>query len=349
MNTVLWIACVIQVTMPLLMMAQTYSPSDYPLTELSNGVLRAKVYLPDAKKGFYRGTRFDWAGVMGSLEYKGHSYFGPFFEKFDPSVEDVEIGDPIKAGINSAASGPVEEFIRADGAALGYSEAKPGETFCKIGVGSLRKIDNSAYSSYTNYPIVDQGKRTTKSGADWIEFTQDVSCGSGYGYHYKKKIRFLGNEPAMLIEDELVNAGRKAIDTNVYDHNFLTIDHQNTGPSTVVTFPFSPHAKQDMVGLGEIRGSQLVFPKELRGSDTFYTELEGFGRDPSDYRIRVENLKTGAGVLITCDRPLVNLAVWAVRTIVAPEPYIAISIPPGKNYRWSYTYRFSVTEKPSQK
>jgi hypothetical protein len=26
---------------------------------------------------------------MESLEYKGHGYFGPFFEKFDPAVSDV--------------------------------------------------------------------------------------------------------------------------------------------------------------------------------------------------------------------------------------------------------------------
>jgi hypothetical protein len=51
--------------------------------------LRAKVYVPDGEKGFYRGIRFDWAGVMESLEYKGHGYFGPFFEKFDPAVSDV--------------------------------------------------------------------------------------------------------------------------------------------------------------------------------------------------------------------------------------------------------------------
>ena len=148
--------------------AQTYAGPSYPQREISNGSLRANVYLPDAEKGFYRGMRFDWAGVISSLEYKGHSYYGPFFEKFDPTVPDVVIGDPVVAGVNSAASGPVEEFIGKDGAALGYSDAKPGETFCKIGVGSLRKPDNDAYSSYRIYPIVDGGKRTVKSGRGWI-------------------------------------------------------------------------------------------------------------------------------------------------------------------------------------
>ena len=326
----------------LTMVGQTYVPQDYPQTELSNGILRAKIYLPDANKGFYRGTRFDWAGVIGSLEYKGHDYVRPFFEKFDTSVADVEIGDPIKAGINSAASGPVEEFIGADGTALGYAEAKPGESFCKIGVGALRKINNEAYSSYTNYPIVNSGKRVTKSGADWIEFTQELECGSGYAYRYTKTIRFLKNEPVMEIEHQLTNTGKRAIETQVYDHNFLSIDHQETGPSIVISFAFSPRATQDMGGLGQISGKQLLFPKDLRGSDTFYTELMGFGKDASDYEIRVENQKTGAGVLITGDRPLANVGLWAVRTVVAPEPYIAIQVPVGQEFGWTYRNRFYV-------
>ena len=32
----------------------------YPTLELANDELRVVLYLPDAKQGFYRGTRFDW-------------------------------------------------------------------------------------------------------------------------------------------------------------------------------------------------------------------------------------------------------------------------------------------------
>ena len=350
MRTSPWLRCLILALSVTPMAAQTYSPEDYPKVELSNGALRATVYLPDAKRGFYRGTRFDWAGVMGSLEYNGHSYYGPFFEKFDPSVEDVVIGNPVRAGINSAASGPVEEFIGADETALGYSDAKPGETFCKIGVGSLRKIDNAAYSSYTNYPIIDGGKRSMKSGPAWIEFGQAVRCGSGYAYEYRKTIRFIRNEPLMVIEHRLVNTGKKPINTDVYDHNFLSIDRVNTGPEVVLSVPFHPRATQDMGGLGEFRGNELWFPKELQGSDTFYTELAGFGPSADDYQIRVENRKTGAGVRIRADRPLVRFGIWAVRTVVAPEPYIRLSIPAGANAKWTYTYSFySAPSTPSPK
>jgi len=45
-----------------------------PTAEISNGQLRAKLYLPDAQRGFYRSTRFDWSGVITSLECKRHQF-----------------------------------------------------------------------------------------------------------------------------------------------------------------------------------------------------------------------------------------------------------------------------------
>jgi hypothetical protein len=329
------------------MQAQTY-PGTYPQKEISNGVLRAKVYSPDAKNGFYRGTRFDWAGVIGSIEYKGHQYFGPFFEKFNPGVPDVVIGNPIEAGINSAASGPVEEFTSGpDGTALGYTEAKPGEAFCKIGVGSLRKIDNAPYSSYTNYPILNGGKRTEKSGPDWIEFAQDLTCEWGYAYTYTKTIRLEKDDSAMTIEHLLVNTGKHAIETQVYDHNFLTMDSQATGPSISIQFAFTPQPTAALDKLAEVRGKQLFFPTDFKGSDTFYGEFKGFGSSAKDYEITVENQKSGAAVEIHGDQPLVYVGVWAVRTVVAPEPYIQIKVPVGEEFRWKYRYRFYV--KPLRK
>jgi hypothetical protein len=101
-----------------------------------------------------------------------------------------------------------------------------------------------------------------------------------------------------------------------------------------------------MGGLGEIRGKELLFPKNLQGSDTFYTELGGFGKQAADYEIRVENRKSGAGVLIRGDRPLVNLGIWAVRTVVAPEPYVELAVAPRDEATWKYTYQFYTVRNP---
>src|SRR5437879_460926 len=137
-----------------------------PQAEINNGVLKAQFYLPDARKGFYRGTRFDWSGVIGSLEYKGHRYYGPWFTKTDPTVIDfIYQGADIVAGPCSAITGPVEEFS-TDDKALGYDEAKPGGTFIKVGVGVLRKPrDGSNYNRYRLYEIVrSEERRVGKAG-----------------------------------------------------------------------------------------------------------------------------------------------------------------------------------------
>jgi hypothetical protein len=51
----------------------------------------------------------------------------------------------------------VEEFRTAD-SALNYAEAKPGETFVKIGVGVLKRPDEARYAFRNPYELLDGGK-----------------------------------------------------------------------------------------------------------------------------------------------------------------------------------------------
>src|SRR5580704_8860381 len=129
--------------------------ADYPQAEISNGLIHAKLYLPDATAGFYRSTRFDWSGVIASLEVGGHNYYGPWFTKQDATVRDFIYKDTdIVVSAESGSMGPADEFQTP----LGYDAASPGGTFVKIGVGVLRKADNSPYSAFKKYELVDPGK-----------------------------------------------------------------------------------------------------------------------------------------------------------------------------------------------
>ncbi len=87
--------------------ALAYASSAPPQWEIANKLVRVKLYLPDAVSGFYRGTRFDWSGVIADLQYAGHSYYGPWFTQTDPKVPDfVYRGSEIVAGPCSAITGP---------------------------------------------------------------------------------------------------------------------------------------------------------------------------------------------------------------------------------------------------
>ncbi len=317
-------------------------PATPPQTGISNGLLQVKVYLPDPQNGYYRGTRFDWAGVIKSLEYAGHNYYGPWFTKADPKVIDfIWAGDDIVAGPCSAITGPVEEFSTGE-KALGYDEAKAGGTFIKIGVGVLRKPDDGEYNAYQLYQIVDPGKRTVRTQSDSVQFTQELSDPAiGYGYRYTKTVRLAKGKPEMILEHKLENTGRRVIQTSVYDHNFLVLDGQTIGPDFVVRLPFdikTEHATDEQ--LLEIRRRDFTYRKALQGRDTVSAAFSGFGKTAADYKITIENRAVGAGMKIVGDRPLSHENLWSIRSVLAMEPFIDMSIEPGRAFTWKYTYSY---------
>jgi hypothetical protein len=291
--------------------------ADFPQATISNSTVTAKLMLPDAEKGSYQGTRFDWSGIIASLTWNGHEYFGQWYPKHDPKIHD-------------AITGPVEEFLSND-AGLGYSEAHPGEPFIRIGVGAVKKPDEKAYRRFATYEIVDSGKRTLRRGKDWIEFGQQITA-AGYAYDYRKTIRL--KKDGFTIEHALKNTGRNAIDTLVYNHNFFVIDNEVVGPDMEIRFPWNPVPDKPFQNGGEIQGQTVKYTKELQAGETVAADLSGFGA----YDVRIENRKAHAGVHITADSPLTKLYFWSIRTVACPEPYIRIQVAPHQETKWRINY-----------
>lgn len=312
--------------------------ADFPTAEIKNGQIRAQVYLPDAKNGFYRATRFDWSGVVYSLQYNGHDYYGRWFQATDATVHDfVYKGPDIVASPCTSMTGPADEF-----APLGWEEAKPGGTFIKIGVGVLRKPDEGKYDMFRLYDIVDSGKWSVKKSAESIEFTQDVGDStSGYGYSYYKSVRLANGIPEMVLEHSLRNTGARTIRTRVYNHNFLVLDGKPPGPGLVITVPFQiqtvrPPDKK----LAEIRGNQIAYSKTLEDEEVVSTSLGGFSDSPRDNDIRIENDRLGAGMRITGDRPLSSESLWSIRAVMAMEPFVSVVVEPAQEFTWKSTYTY---------
>jgi hypothetical protein len=299
------------------------------------------LYLPDAQHGYYRGTRFDWSGVIASLAYKGHNYYGPWYSRIDPRVHDFQYeGAEIVASTCSGIPGPVEEF-QTNHSALGWDEAAVGGTFIKIGVGVLRK-DRAEYDFVKRYEIVDPGKWSVRTHPDSVEFTQELTeSTTGYGYIYSKTVRLVAGKPEMVLEHRLKNTGRRAIQTSVYNHNFLVLDQQPPGPDFSLTLPFQIHSpKPPDKDLAEIRGNQVVYLKALANQEVVSTPMLGFRNGPKDNEVRIENSRVGAGMLIRGNRPLSHLNLWSIRSVLAVEPFIAMTIDPGSEFTWEVSYRY---------
>lgn len=309
------------------LMINAASAIDFPEVEISNGILHARLYLPDSEKGYYRGTRFDWSGVMPMLEYQGHSYSGQWFEKYAPTTHD-------------AIMGPVESF-----SPLGYDDAASGGAFVQIGVGALARADASPYSPFKYYKVLNPGSWKVNKSPDKVEFLHQLND-AAYSYSYKKIVQLVKGKPELVLTHILKNKGKRAIETDVYDHNFFLLDHARTGPGLVLKFPF-PLASEGARGFGElaaIQGNSIVLLRQLADGESIYAVLHGYGGESSDYDIRLENHNTGAGLRIRSDRPLSKLVCWGSVKTLCPEPYIHVKAEPGKTFTWRITYDFYSTK-----
>ena len=262
-------------TLLLLVLSLAAIAADYPEAQISNGILQVKLLLPDAQNGYYRGTRFDWSGAISSLQFKGHEYFGKWFDRYDPKIHD-------------AIQGPVEEFL-TNGMGLGYEEVKTGESFVKIGVGAVRKPEERAFRQFNTYDITDNGKWTIERAPITWSSRRNSPTPMATPTCIRRPSGWPRASHEMVLEHSLKNTGKKPISTSVYEHNFYMLDHQPAGPDYSVRFPFEVHPQADLQGAAESRGKEFTYLKELPDRQSVYTAMDGFGDTPLDYDIRVEN------------------------------------------------------------
>jgi hypothetical protein len=309
--------------------------SDHPKVFLSSHETDLLVFLPDPDRGFYRSSRFDWSGVIGCLSYRGHTFWGEWFSRYDPLLND-------------SITGPVEEF-RSEEGALGYSDARPGEAFVKIGVGVLRRIDNSPYRFGGAYPLMDPGRWTVHVRSKSVVFRQILRSSTGISYLYTKTLKLAERGTVVVLEHRLTNLGSKTIETDVYDHDFFILDGQPTGPGMSIRFAFTPRLDKPFeADMAKIEGSRILYLKELQPGQSVTGYVTGYSGRSSDYDLTIENHISGIGVQQTADRPISKFYFWSIRSTVSPEAYIHLNVIPTKTEKWTIRYRFFTEKSPKE-
>ena len=145
----------------------------------------------------------------------------------------------------------------------------------------------------------------------------------------------------MVMRHTLKNTGKKPIETSVYNHNFLVLDGKAPGPGAVISVPFAIRSKRPPNAvLATIDGNRVIYKKTLTGRDVVTGPIEGFSSNPADHEIKIENSALKAGMSLKGDRPLESINLWSIRSNISVEPFIAISVAPGKEFSWSTTYRY---------
>ena len=314
--------------------------------QIGNAVMQLRFETP-AEPGSYRGTRFDWSGMVRSLRVRGHEVYGPWYDRVDPKIYNNEqltrpdgTGEVV-TGIASSGQGPAEEFS-TDDKALGFDAAAPGGLFLKIGVGVLRRPDAEPYDRYRAYEIVDGGRWTTKVAKGIVTFRQVLANrATGYGYVYTKTLQIMGDRPVLVIGHLLRNTGTKPLVTSVYDHNFFATGRPiDTGYKFVAPWPITAESisRPDLV---RVTGKEFEFLRPFAPTDMIAVWIKGFDGTSRDYAFRVEDARSGLGYSVQGDRPLDRLMLWSIWKNVTAESFIRLRADPGREERWSYTYTYS--------
>jgi hypothetical protein len=161
-------------------------------------------------------------------------------------------------------------------------------------------------------------------------FTQRIfDSYSSYGYEYRKTLRLIHGKRQMFIEHSLKNIGMKTIQSHVYDHNFLVLDHQTTGPDFEVQLPYSPISfKLVDDAIGHIEGRSIKFRKPIQGEERFTLSLSGFSDQAADYNIVIDNRRANVRIQIQGNRALYQESLWSIRSVLSVEPFVRLSIAP---------------------
>jgi hypothetical protein len=297
--------------------------ADYPHIKLSNGVLDVTVVLPDENKGFYRGTRFDWSGMVAEINFKNHSFVEQWYFPHTPTQNNNGIGTS-------------EEFRIP----LGYSEVQTGEDFIKIGIGLLKKASTEKYNNNLRYDIKDNGQWIITKGSDWIEFNHRISSTHGHAYDYIKRIELAEDAAVLVIKRCLKNSGTKPIISNHYGHNFFQLDKQRIDNQYRMRFPFKVSCDKDFDGRAKVEDQQILMTKKLNRKEAFGSFIRGYDNTAETNQVIIENIDSETGIKIAGDKSLALLYWYVVDTAICPEPFVNISIESGQEFCWETSYTF---------
>lgn len=322
------------------------SAADYPAVLLKVDGAELTVYQPDAKTGYYRGSRFDWSGVIANLKIGENTLFGPWKDKHDPANNDD-------------ITGPCEEFGME--APLGYAEAAVGETFLKIGIGELEKPKEEKYRFFHNYKIANNGtwrvsKVTGLPGESAsIEFRHTIRTKSGYAYHYKKTLSIAsaseGKHLFLDLRHELINTGEKTIETDYYNHNFFNVNAEPIGPRYRIEFPkaIAATAESKFVAPAVLKDSTFTFAAALPAKESAFGWLTAPDGKPMgyDFEMIFAGKEKGRGVRMRVNgqgQTVSKFQLWSIQSCLCPEPFVKLKVEPGDSTSWMTTYHFRASE-----
>ncbi len=283
---------------------------------LSSGALSVSLCRPGA---VYGGARFDHAGVMDEICWRGHSFC---------SVE-------LPAGVEGETTDGVGMISEMRGSeAETFHEGELGSRFAKFGVGSLVNDRPGGYHFMHPYPIAEPCfHRVEAAESRAVILTQQPLC-QGYAMTMVKDIRLEGD--TLKMTTTLINTGEKDILTYEYNHNFMLIDGLELGEGGYeLTLP-------PMLSLDQVEGDYLtVEGRTLRftaSPEVFFFGLGAAGAPQERWRLL--SRRAGVGLRETGGGPIERMSLWGKAHVVSAEAFLKIQAPVGGCVQWQRNWEF---------
>eukprot|EP00469_Lotharella_globosa_P017280 CAMPEP_0167825664 /NCGR_PEP_ID=MMETSP0112_2-20121227/9517_1 /TAXON_ID=91324 /ORGANISM="Lotharella globosa, Strain CCCM811" /LENGTH=448 /DNA_ID=CAMNT_0007727847 /DNA_START=73 /DNA_END=1419 /DNA_ORIENTATION=+ len=342
------------------MFAQTRcSTDDFPHRVLRSHMLTVTVYTPDAQKGYYRASRFEWSSMIGHVTLDNTSFLDDWRKPHNPEIPEHGIGF-------------AEEFGMANPPGF---EPRKGSRFLKLGVGVCENHASAPYDFNYAYRVVDPGQWTWQSTESSMVLKTRKTLGK-HGYAFEKRISV--ENATITIHHILENIGEKPISTWTYSHNFFNRPNSFTGTNYTFNVPVSltrdsfdactgdatgilnpthvsPKAwksqdARDAPALSsalspQISSKEFYFSRELNASDVIYCDFGFTSSTPNRFSVRDAH---GNGFNKVGTESLQTLHFYAVNTTLAVEPFSHIHLKPGEKTSWTHHVTFIASPESKQ-
>lgn len=282
-------------------------------------------------------------------------------QRFDPSarVEQVTldgkhtfcIPEQIDASRRSCnGTGLCGEFVWDE---LG-TEVSCGEWFPKIGIGLLRQTESAKpYDMWERYEVIPN-KTTVEFDESNAVFHQVQRPCLGISAELWKKIEL--HENMLCLSTTIVNTGERDLILNEYQHNFIAIDGEKTGPAYELTVPFDGTINEvSKAGFRRInyvpqeflpdilsnKSTSVLWPNYLSNGAEFYKRTDY--KDillQTKYFWELKNRRSGAAIREFQLFAPTRFDLWGVEHCICPEVYTAIHVKPGEKQSWWRVWQF---------
>ncbi|WP_219834747.1 hypothetical protein [Paenibacillus sp. R14(2021)] len=284
---------------------------------LGSNRLRVQVAKPGTA---YRGSRFDWTGLVTEVRLDERHTFCT--------------KESFVSGQGTGGIGLCNEF--GISLPVGYEEARVGETFPKLGVGLLTRVDDAAYGFARSYPIapfpVD-----VHAGKSSLTFTVHPLVTRGYAVRLIKTVSVEQNRLRFVYE--LSNVGEVFVATNEYGHNFVNLDGHAVGPEYRLRLPD---------GFAFESSGSRTFPLEFENCVMRWMHVpegEFYCRSTASFSPGLQwelTHESGVGMREHVNFAPSMIALWGTKHVVSPEVFLHLELEPGETTSWTRELEFYV-------